>query len=126
MTLNRKLQLTMASNHKIMKEIEIKMVVSVPDFETEDSVSNKFIELAETNKWLCGGIVKELEGTKVVENNKEYCKGYEEGFNDCFDVDDYNKGWNEALQWASEQIELGYVPHLAKEEILKGLKKENE
>jgi hypothetical protein len=43
-----------------MKEISIEMVVTVPETESESSVSDKFVEWVESNGWTCGGGVKEI------------------------------------------------------------------
>ncbi len=56
-----------------MKEIEISMVVTVPDTETLDSVGDKFIEWVESNGWTCGGGFSELnfESTAQDTTNKK-------------------------------------------------------
>ena len=43
-----------------IKEIEIDMVVSVPDTEDQASISEKFIAWVVENGWTCGGYVKEI------------------------------------------------------------------
>jgi hypothetical protein len=43
-----------------MKEIEINMVVSVPDEVTEGLLSDLFVGWVNENKWMCGGIVKDI------------------------------------------------------------------
>jgi len=43
-----------------MKEIEIDMVLNVPDNETRDSIMDKFIGWVEHNGWFCGGSVKDI------------------------------------------------------------------
>ena len=43
-----------------MKEIEINMVVNVPDSENTDTIMDKFIDWVSENGWVCGGGVKDI------------------------------------------------------------------
>lgn len=43
-----------------MKEIEIDMVISNCENETEQSICEKFVAWVESNGWLCGGGVKDI------------------------------------------------------------------
>ena len=43
-----------------MKEIEISMVVNVPDSENTDTIMDKFIHWVSENGWICGGRVKDI------------------------------------------------------------------
>ena len=43
-----------------MKEIEISMVVNVPDSENTDTIMDKFISWVSENGWICGGGVKDI------------------------------------------------------------------
>jgi len=43
-----------------MKEIEINMVVNVPDSENTDTIMDKFISWVSENGWVCGGGVKDI------------------------------------------------------------------
>ena len=43
-----------------MKEIEINMVVNVPDSENTDTIMDKFINWVSENGWVCGGGVKDI------------------------------------------------------------------
>lgn len=43
-----------------MKEIEIKMVLSVPDNKTIEEINDLFIEWVEDNGWSCGGSVNDI------------------------------------------------------------------
>ena len=43
-----------------MKEIEINMVVNVPDSENTDTIMHKFIIWVSENGWICGGGVKDI------------------------------------------------------------------
>ena len=52
-----------------MKEIEISMVVNVPDSENTDTIMDKFISWVSENGWICGGGVKDItEKRKKTEN----------------------------------------------------------
>lgn len=52
-----------------MKEIEITMVVNVPDSENTDTIMDKFINWVAENGWICGGGVKDItEKRKKAEN----------------------------------------------------------
>jgi len=51
-----------------MKEIEITMVVSVPDSENTDTIMDKFVSWVTENGWICGGGVKDI--TQKKENGK--------------------------------------------------------
>ena len=43
-----------------MKEIEINMVVNVPDSENTDTIMDKFINWVAEHGWICGGGVKDI------------------------------------------------------------------
>ena len=51
-----------------MKEIEITMVVNVPDSENTDTIMDKFVNWVTENGWICGGGVKDI--TQKKENRK--------------------------------------------------------
>jgi hypothetical protein len=52
-----------------MKEIEVNMVVNVPDSENTDTIMDKFINWVAENGWICGGGVKDItEKRKKAEN----------------------------------------------------------
>ena len=50
----------MTSYFCVMKEIEINMVVNVPDSENTDTIMDKFINWVADNGWICGGGVKDI------------------------------------------------------------------
>jgi len=47
-----------------MKEIEINMVLNVPESENADTVINKFVNWVVENGWVCGGGVKDITEKK--------------------------------------------------------------
>ena len=47
-----------------MKEIEINMVVNVPDSENTDTIMDKFISWVSEHGWVCGGGVKDITETR--------------------------------------------------------------
>ena len=51
-----------------MKEIEITMVVKVPDSENTDTIMDKFVNWVMENGWVCGG------GGKDITQKKEHGK----------------------------------------------------
>jgi hypothetical protein len=52
-----------------MKEIEINMVVNVPDSENTDTIMDKFVSWVAENGWICGGGVKDITEKRKTEIN---------------------------------------------------------
>ena len=52
-----------------MKEIEINMVVNVPDSENTDTIMDKFINWVSENGWVCGGGIKDITEKRKAEIN---------------------------------------------------------
>ena len=50
-----------------MKEIEITMVVNVPDSENTDTIMDKFVNWVAENGWICGGGVKDVTEKRKTE-----------------------------------------------------------
>ena len=56
-----------------MKEIEISMVVNVPDLENTDTIMAKFVHWVTENGWICGGGIKDIT-VKRKENGETVLK----------------------------------------------------
>jgi hypothetical protein len=52
-----------------MKEIEINMVINVPDSENTDTIMDKFINWVAENGWICGGGIKDITEKRRAEIN---------------------------------------------------------
>ncbi len=55
-----------------MKNIQLDMIVEIPDELSLDEFNDKFIEWVENNNWFTGGLMKEIddEGNDIKIKNK--------------------------------------------------------
>jgi hypothetical protein len=53
------------TNTPSSREVEIDIVLNVPDSETKDTIMDKFLEWIADNGWKAGGAVKDLSNESV-------------------------------------------------------------